>query len=377
MNLKRLSVMVSILSFIAPVFMLRAYLGYFDNAGLLTADIANAGILNGVFIFISLSVTAFSVVIFLPSVAYGVMVPKENRHMWNYETIKSRAGISMVFNAVYSSLLFFYMAYLSSEYKAYGRLTAWVALMGLISGVTLINYLFLRDPVNQVVYYKDKKTRIKIKSLCFLAYPAGGVFMILLNCYGLVLLINSVNHEKVTDSFSDFVRMASVMIFLCVINIVPGIVFSLLHNRTTFVKAACTAMVSAVIALSLLASVVTSVVPLIINRTMTFTGIADWKVRRYVIDGSSFPEKRFSENVWYTEQSGIKDKFIVKGVMVYSLNNTRLLCPEMIKPVYRDRIHFVPWSSHYDSDIAKELEKASVACQPFTAGGINRLADIE
>ncbi|MBN7124789.1 hypothetical protein BSU01_24280 [Erwinia billingiae] len=106
---------------------------------------------------------------------------------------------------------------------------------------------------------------------------------------------------------------------------------------------------------------------------MTFTGIADWKVRSYLIDGSLFPEEKFTPDAWHTENSGIKGKFIVQGIMVYSLNNTRLLCPEKIAPVYKNRIHFVPWSRKYDKDIASELENASAVCQSFTTGGVTRL----
>lgn len=291
MNLKRISVITSIISVIAPLFMLRAYLGYFDNASLLTEDMANTSIMNGIFFFISLSVIAFSVIIFLPSIAYGFMVPQKNSYMWNYDVIKSASGVSIFLNAFYSSLLFFFIAYLSDKYKLDSRWTASLACFLFISGVSLINFFVLRKPVNRVADYKDKKTKFRIKSLYFFAYPAGGMFMLLLNCYGLVLLLNSVNHEKITDSFEDFVRVASAMIFLCIINISPGIIFSLLHNRTSLIRAGYGALASAVCALILLSSVLTSIVPLIINRTMTFTGIADWKVRSYVIDGSSFPKK--------------------------------------------------------------------------------------
>lgn len=375
MDFKRISVIASIMSLIAPLFMLRAYLGYFDNASLLTEDTANTSILSGISFFISLSVIAFSFIIFLPSIAYGFMVPQKSNHMWNYDVIKSATGLSIVLNAIYSSLLFICIAYLSDIYKTDGLWTGSTVCFLFIFGVTLINFLVLRKPVNRVADYKSKKTKAKIKSLYFFAYPAGGMFMILLNCYGLLLLLNSVNHEKITDSFEDFVRVASVMIFLCITNIVPGIVFSLLNDRTSLIRAGYGALASAACALFLLASVLTSIVPLIINRTMTFTGIADWEVRSYIIDGSSFPEKRFSDEEWHTVASGIENKFIVQGIMVYSLNKTRLLCPQGIKPVYKNRLHFVPWNGSYDKDIALELERMSTACQPFAAGGVNRLSE--
>lgn len=375
MNLKRLTIIASILSVIAPLFMLRAYLGYFDNAGLLTNNMTNTSVLNGISFFISLTVIAFSFIIFLPSVAYGFMVPRDSSHMWNYDIIKSASGLSIVLNAFYSSVLFFGIAFLSAKYKLDGRWSASAACLLFIFGVTLINYLIMRDPVKRVADYKARNTRMKIKSLYFFAYPAGGMFMILLNCYGLVLLLGSVNHDRITDSFEDFVRVASAMIFLCIINITPGITFSLLHDRSSSLRAGYGALTAAVFALLLLASVMTSIIPLIISKTMTFTGIADWKVRTYIINESFVPETRFSEKAWHTAASGIKGKFIVQGIMVYSLNETRLLCPQTIKSIFINRLHFVPWNAKYDKDIAAELQNAAAACQPFTAGDVSRLSE--
>lgn len=375
MDFKRISVIVSIMSLIAPLFMLRAYLGYFDNASLLTEDIANTSILNGISFFISISVITFSLIIFLPSIIYGFIVPQKSNYMWNYDVIKSVAGLSFILNAIYSSLLFFGIFYFLDISNTDSMWTASTACLIFIFGVTLINFLLLRKPINRVADYKSKKIKAKIVRLYFFVYPAGGMFIILFNCYGQLLLLNSVNHEKITDSFEDFFRLASVMIFLCITNIVPGIVFSLLSDRTSPVRAGYGALASAACALFLLASVLTSIVPLIINRTMTFAGIADWEVRSYIIDSSSFPKERFSNEEWHAVASGIDNKFIVKGIMVYSLNNTRLLCPQGIKPVYKNRLHFVPWNSSYDKDIALELKRMSAACQPFTAGGINRLSE--
>lgn len=77
MNIKYASIVTSIISIAAPLFMLRVYLGYFDNASLLTEDMANTSILSGVSIYISLSVMIFILLIFLPSIVFSIMVPKK------------------------------------------------------------------------------------------------------------------------------------------------------------------------------------------------------------------------------------------------------------------------------------------------------------
>jgi hypothetical protein len=67
--------------------------------------------------------------------------------------------------------------------------------------------------------------------------------------------------------------------------------------------------------------------------------------------------------------------FKERGIMVYSLNGIKLLCPESIREPYKSMLRFVPWDHEYDKKMSAELESAALYCQPFTKGGVSRLAE--
>lgn len=164
-----------------------------------------------------------------------------------------------------------------------------------ISGVFYINHVILYCHVNKIAKTRSKEVQHKIRMQYFFIYPCFGVFLILLSSFGLLIILESVNRNQISNDFFDFVRLSSVILLFCMMNVVPGVIFLILHGRTSLTKASYSALASAICVLILLASVMTSIFPLIINRTMTFIGIADWKERKYIIDSTQFPEDNFAK----------------------------------------------------------------------------------
>ncbi|WP_336794814.1 hypothetical protein [Pantoea anthophila] len=374
MNMKTLSLITGITSVVAPLFMLRTYLGYFDNAGLITEDMANTGILNSVFFFISLSVIVFIMIIFMPSFIFGLAVPKQNRHLWNYESIKDAVARSMVLNTIYSVSLFFMTAYLASRYNLSSTLSVSIALTLLFLGVVFLNFIIINRFIHPAAVTKTPAVRLEMKLRFCLYYPVAGIMIIGLNCSALLLILQSVNHEKLTDGIFDFMKVSSLLIFMCVMNLVPGVTFVLLHGRMATARLVCLTAGATFMTLLLMSSLMPSVPLMIINRAMIFSGIADFSTRSYLIDRNIFPEEIFENKAWEKSEKHFQQGYVVRGVMVYSLNKIKLLCPGEIKPLYINVLRFVPWDSNYDSEAKEMLRRQSSLCQPFTEGGVRRIS---
>ncbi|KZR19323.1 hypothetical protein A3N54_17740 [Klebsiella aerogenes] len=108
---------------------------------------------------------------------------------------------------------------------------------------------------------------------------------------------------------------------------------------------------------------------------MALAGVSDWEVRRFQIDDTKIPASHFVNEEWQRALTVGEKNFSVKGIMVYSLNNGKLLCPGSIREPYRNMLRFVPWDRNYDKERAAELKQASARCQPFTQGGVIRLSE--
>jgi len=104
-------------------------------------------------------------------------------------------------------------------------------------------------------------------------------------------------------------------------------------------------------------------------------GHSDWEPRRFQIDDAKISASHFADEKWQRAWIAGEKTYSVKGIMVYSLNNVKLICPLSVREKYRDMLRFVPWNQNYDRKKAIELKRVSTQCQPFTQGGITRLSE--
>ncbi|MBK4769029.1 MAG: hypothetical protein FT726_05020 [Pantoea sp. Morm] len=125
----------------------------------------------------------------------------------------------------------------------------------------------------------------------------------------------------------------------------------------------------------LTAMYVPSFYPVLVDKTIALSGISDWKNRSYQVDEKIFPPEQFNRTEWKLETALKGGFFKVRGVMVYSLNGMKLLCPESIREPYKAMLRFVPWDHEYDKKMNDELKSAALSCQPFIKGGVSRLAE--
>jgi hypothetical protein len=310
----------------------------------------------------------------MPSFIFGLSVPKQNRHLWNYEIIKDAVARSMVLNTIYSISLFFMTAYLATRYDLSTILSVSIALSLLIIGVIFLNFFVINRFIHPAVVTKIPAVRRELKLRFYLYYPVAGIMIIGLNCSALLLILQSVNHEKLTDNIFDFMRVSSLLIFMCVMNLVPGVTFVLLHGKMATTRLVYLTAGVTFMALLLMSSLMPSVPLMIINRAMIFSGIADFSMRSYLIDRKMYPEEIFEKKAWEKSEKHFQQGYVVRGMMVYSLNKIKLLCPGEIKPLYLNVLRFVPWDSNYDSEAKQMLRRQSSSCQPFTEGGVRRIS---
>jgi len=179
------------------------------------------------------------------------------------------------------------------------------------------------------------------------------------------------------DNFWSYYKFVGCMLILSVISSLPGVYFAeniQKKERQYLLREGAAITIFSIIIFSIIAK---SFLPVIIDRAMSFSGISDFTTRDYMINGTTFPMKRFESSLWNTTPSEIKDKFIVSGVMVYSFNGVKLLCPTSILKPYSDMKHYIPFDSNYDKESMSNLLKESGKCQSFINGGVVRLSNIK
>lgn len=369
--------LISLMPPLMSVVIIRTYLGAFDNASLFTENLSVSGLFNFVFIFMMLTLAAFAVIFFLPSVIFSLFVPRCVSSLPNYTDIKRRIALSALFSVPVEVFCFFGWSVISDRYPEHETLTGWACLLGAIMSVFLINYLFLRKAVRIAQQYQSARIRIRTALKLYAGSSALLLLVIILFfTFGLPTVVGWLDHKVAGESIIMMLKVSLLISGLGMLLLFPGAVYVVTDPAVTNNAWLTRFGIITVILWSLLTSVyVPSFFPVLADKTMALAGVSDWETRRFQIDNATIPASHFSNDEWHRAWTVGEKSFSVKGIMVYSLNNVKLLCPESVREPYRNMLRFVPWDRDYDKEKAAELKKASARCQPFTQGRVIRLSE--
>ncbi len=369
--------LISLMPPLMSLVIIRTYLGSFDNASLFTENLSGSGIFNFVFIFMMLTLAAFAIIFFLPSLIFSISVPESIPKLHNYSEIKRKLTLSAILSIPVTVFWFFGWVSTSVRYPSYGTLTGWTCLSGGLMSIFLINYLFLRKPVSIAQEYQSSKLRIKTALMLYAVSPVLLLVVIaLLFFFGFNTVLGWIDQNTAEDDIATILKVSVLIAVLGMLLLFPGAIYVVTEptsrNSVWFIRFG---IITIILCPLLTCMYVPSLYPVLVDKTMTLAGISDWELRRFQIDETKIPFSHFTNEEWQRVRTDGEKRFIVKGIMVYSLSNVKLLCPESIGAPYRNTLRFVPWDRDYDKEKAAELKKASARCQPFTQGGVIRLSE--
>lgn len=374
--MNKLTWLISLIPPVVSLIIIRTYLGYFDNGSLFAENLSLAGIFSYVFIFIVLTTIGFALVFFLPSLLFCLSIPKSANSIHNYRDIKGLISLASLIAFPLAVFPFFLWAFLSTEYPAYSDFIGWFFSLAVLIMVFLTNYYFLRKALKIAQEYQNAKTR-RITA-CWIYIGSPLLILTIIFCYTFCIstIIRWVDTQVAGESILTLAKLAGLISILGILLMLPGTVYvntdHTVRSESWHIKFS---LVSVSLWLLITSIYVSSFYPVLIDKTMVFAGISDWKTRTFQIEANKFPVSNFSNHDWNVSNNLQGKYFTVQGVMVYSLNNIRLLCPESVRERYKQMLQFIPWDRNSDKNRAAELKKAAARCQPFVHGGISRLAE--
>lgn len=369
--------LISLMPPLMSVVIIRTYLGAFDNASLFTENLSFAGLFNFVFIFMMLTLAAFAAIFLVPSVIFSLCVPRRALTIPNFADIKGRITLSALFSLPVAVFCFFGWAIVSARYPHHETLTDRTSLLGGITSVLMINYLFLRKAGRIARQYQPAGVRIRTALALYAGSPALQLLVItLFFIFGLPTVVGWIDQKAAGDSFAMMLKVSVLISGIGILMLIPGAVYVVTEPAVRSSGWLMRFGIITIVLWSLLTSMyVPSFFPVLVDKTMALAGISDWKTRRFQIDNADIPAWNFSNDEWHRVRIAGEKSFSVEGIMVYSLNNVKLLCPESVREPYRNMLRFVPWNRDYDKEKAAELKKAAARCQPFTQGRVIRLSE--
>lgn len=373
--MNKFSWLLSLLPPFLSLIVLRSYLGYFDNASLFTDNLSSAGVFSYVFIFIVLTITGMGLIFFLPSLIFSLFIPKKNEKIHNYSSIKAGITATLVLSLPVTLFAVFIWSFLSDRYPAYEPLLGWSFLLSGLLSVFLMNYLFLRKSVRIAQTYQNRKYQLKTAWQFYVRSPLLILFVIVLFSFCLSIVLGWVDLKTAGDSFLMVLKMVTLLSVLGIYLLLPGLIYINTGAEVKNFQWQFRFFSATLIFWFILTGMhVHSFYPVFVDKSMALAGVSDWNTRRYQIDESKIPASHFSSADWHTRSEVPGKYYSLQGIMVFSLNNVRLLCPESVRDSYRDMLRFIPWDTEHDRAMAQKLKDASARCQPFCQGGVVRLS---
>lgn len=338
---------------VLSLIMIRTYLGYFNNVSLFTENLSAIGIFNYVFIFMILTTTGIGLIFFLPSLIFCRFIPKNAKTIHNYCDIKRRISLAALLSFPLTVFTFFLWAFLSDRHPGYEPVLGWSFSLAGISLVFLTNYLFLRQAARTAQEFQRAKAHWKTVCWLFIGSPLLIFTIILYFTFCVSTITGWVDSQVAGDSIITLLKLATLISGLGVLSMLPGTVYvntdNAAQNESWHIRFI---LVSIILWLFMTRMYVPSFYPVLIDTTMTFAGISDWQTRHFQVEESKFPASYFSNHDWHVADNIPGKGYTVQGIIVYSLNNVRLLCPESVRERYRNMLQFIPGDRVYDK---KEL----------------------
>ncbi|WP_346302510.1 hypothetical protein [Pantoea sp. Morm] len=375
--MKKIIWLLSLIPAILSIVTIRTYLSFFDNANLFAESLSVLSIFNFVFIFMILVIAAFAIIFFIPSVIFILSFHSNFRKLHNQNDLKRRISLSAITSLVFTIIIFFLWASLSDRFHAFEKFIGWFSFLISFAVIFLINYFSVRKTVLISHEYQGAKQKRETALLSYVGVPFLIITIIsLFFAFSFAMVFGWVNTKMAGDNIEMLSKVALLVSLIGIASLFPGMVYvctdAHIKNSSWHFKFG---IVIVMVWPLLTAMYVPSFYPVLVDKTIALSGISDWKNRSYQVDEKIFPPEQFNRTEWKLETALKGGFFKVRGVMVYSLNGMKLLCPESIREPYKAMLRFVPWDHEYDKKMNDELKSAALSCQPFIKGGVSRLAE--
>lgn len=320
-----------------------------------------------IFVFILLSLIGFSTLIFMASFVLVAIYTANERVFKEYNGIANRIGLVCYVN----SLFVFAVLIIGFSIKFFFEIkNAWVFVSGCvcilffgyyITNKMIINsHAFFVQDIGRVVHHIRKK-RIRFFLPLFLIAP--GVFQLL----PIMFLITRLEFQSNVNECIQMILFILICLAFITLGVLPGsILINERENKSDAIKVLCASVIFIVVALLSLGFLFRPIPGIIINMTMTLSGISDWREHQYYLDTDKYSHRMFNGRIWNTRYyNDLPGRFFITGINIFSLGNVKLICPTRISEVSRNSLKDSPLGINEYNDKIDVLRKTALLCIPF------------
>lgn len=193
-------------------------------------------------------------------------------------------------------------------------------------------YFFEGRKYNTLPYYVDTSIPKKITFLIAPPLIISSIAILPLTfLIGLYPLLQIENEPK-SLSLTSIITMSLLVIFL---SLIPADLFLGKKEKKSLFIRSYHAVSSSLMIIIILSSVINPIPVIIIDTSLRFSGVTDFRVHDYTINGKVYTEEIFDYPEWEKKSLKSENKFTIAGVTIFSYKDISLICPNNIIEIYK------------------------------------------
>jgi len=314
-----------------------------------------------------LSVVAFSLVFYAPSIMAAVIIRRINNNHEDYGKIKEIYIKTLLLCSLISIIIICLSMFFKPELLNTKVGVVFLVICScLLCIISLLLFGFKYS--DQWAYGKTNWGKFKIYASVHLLTPGLLGFVSWMFIYPFSILIRTINFPEGTSDVIELLIIAGFGCTIVILSLLPAFVFLRLQPDEGYFKQGV--IVGGVsIMLLIVCSFIMPVIPsLIVNMSMKLVGVIDLKPTKIVIVSEKYPADIFLAPEWHLSHTKDKGKSVVESISLFSLGRVSLLCPTNVLTSYRAELNFTPSILIDKQKDVDDISSTSSKCIIFDKG---------
>jgi len=309
--------------------------------------------------FLLVSLLIISLVLFMPSI-FTVLFLNEKSNKENIPDKTPYSKKAILITSLVTIITIDAISYLL-PYSIAVSLILSTFLLSIILNIVAF-YFFEGRKYNTLSYYVDTSIPKKITFLIAPPLIISSIAILPLTfLIGLYPLLQIENEPK-SLSLISIITMSLLVIFL---SLIPADLFLGKKEKKSLFKRSYHAVSSSLVIIIILSFVINPIPIIIIDTSLRFSGVTDFRVHDYTINGKVYAEEIFDYPEWEKKSLKSENKFTIAGVTIFSYKDISLICPNNIIEIYKESRKFSMFNSKIDDENLKRLREKTQECFIF------------
>ncbi|MCU6682996.1 hypothetical protein M8320_13420 [Leclercia sp. H6W5] len=342
------------------------YLANIERLDILYDALSVSSAIGIIFGFTLISLLGFSLVIFISSFIVYLIYTAHEKEFRNYD------GLTHSFTTVCMCNSFVMCFVLISAFclQFFWDINGFIVFALATCIITAFSYGLCHKLIFSVQSYIDKDNERTEKYLQkksvkrFL--PALLIIPAFTQIFPLFFIAGQLDFIEENNSLVQAAIFILLSMVLIIVGIFPGVIIINEKKNKNILQIITYALIIIPVSLLVLTMIFRPTPNMIINMSMSLSGISDWRTHQYYISIENHPPAMFDGALWNTHfYKDISSRFFITGVSIFSLGNIKLVCPTSINNVRSASLKTTADDFDEYNIRIKKLKKTAMTCVPF------------